>query len=69
MNAESTQLTTYNVYLRLPEVMRRTGLKKTTIYSQIKLGQFPAQIKLGRISVWLERDINALQHQRTQQAA
>ena len=69
MSATAPEPTAYNVYLRLPEVMRRTGLKKTAIYSQIKRGQFPAQIKLGSIAVWLERDINALQDQRTRQAA
>ena len=69
MSAAAPQPNAYSVYLRLPEVMRRTGLKKTAIYSLIKRGQFPAQIKLGRISVWLECDINALQHQRAQQAA
>ena len=68
MSAAALQPNAYNVYLRLPEVIRRTGLKKTAIYSLIKRGQFPSQIKLGRISVWLEHDINALQRQHQTQA-
>ena len=33
--------------LRLPELMVRTGLKKTAIYSAIKRGQLPALWTLG----------------------
>ncbi|WP_206860777.1 helix-turn-helix transcriptional regulator [Lysobacter changpingensis] len=30
-----------DVLLRLPEVMRRVGLKKTAIYERINAGKFP----------------------------
>ena len=44
--------------LRLPTVKARTGLSRTTIYSQISEGIFPKQILLGQRSVgWLESDI------------
>lgn len=33
--------------LRLPEVEKATGLKKSAIYSRIKEGTFPAPICLG----------------------
>lgn len=40
--------------LRLPEVMQRTGLGKTTIYKFIAEGRLPSPIKLGgRSSGWL----------------
>lgn len=46
---------------RLPEVVRRTGLKKSTIYKLIKEGngRFPAPIKIpgSRTSVWDSRAI------------
>lgn len=46
--------------LRLPQVRETTGLSRTTIYSQIKKGLFPAPVKLGeRASGWLEGDICA----------
>ena len=44
--------------LRLPEVMRNTGLARSTIYKMIAEKIFPNQISLGVKSVgWLESDI------------
>jgi prophage regulatory protein len=44
--------------LRLPAVMERTGLSKTTIYDHVRLGTFPAPRKIGpRISAWREDEI------------
>ncbi len=44
--------------LKLPEVERITSLKRSTIYNKIKLGQFPAPLKLTeRSSAWRESQI------------
>ncbi len=44
--------------LRLPAVMARTGLSRSTIYEQIAKRQFPKPIKLGPRAVgWIESDI------------
>ena len=41
--------------IRLHEVESLTGTKKTTIYDLMKLGKFPARIRLhARMSVWSE---------------
>lgn len=49
--------------LRLLEVQRRVGLKKSAIYAGVKDGSFPKPIKLGtgpHCAVgWLEPEINA----------
>ena len=46
-------------FLRMPEVEKTTGLKKSTIYLLIKQSQFPSPIKLGgRASGWLLSEIN-----------
>lgn len=46
--------------LRLPEVMARTGLSRSTIYIQIAAGEFPAQVALTARAVgWRESDIEA----------
>ena len=37
--------------LRMPEVVSRTGLSRSTIYQRISEGTFPAQVKLGERSV------------------
>jgi prophage regulatory protein len=45
--------------LRLPEVMKRTGLARSSIYLHISENNFPKQINLGVRSVgWLESEIN-----------
>lgn len=45
--------------VRLPEVKRRTGLSRTTIYRRQAVGTFPSSVKLGENCVgWYERDIN-----------
>jgi prophage regulatory protein len=36
---------------RLPDVLRQTGLSRSTIYEMISRGEFPRQIKLGRRAV------------------
>jgi prophage regulatory protein len=46
--------------LRLPEVISRTGLSRSSIYSAIKARTFPTHISIGVRSVgWLSTDIDA----------
>lgn len=45
--------------LRLPEVMKKTGLSRSTIYAYIDRGEFPKPIKIGLRAVgWHEHEIN-----------
>ncbi|CAM1360801.1 DNA-binding transcriptional activator AlpA [Tenacibaculum litopenaei] len=47
-----------NRILKLPEVIQKTGLSRSTIYAYKKEGIFPESIKLGKRSIgWLEQDI------------
>jgi prophage regulatory protein len=44
--------------MRLKQIIRITGLSRSTIYHYMGLGMFPQSIKLGLRSVgWLESDI------------
>lgn len=44
--------------MKLPDVMRRTALSRTTIYRRISEGTFPRPIPTGANSVrWYESDI------------
>ena len=44
--------------LRLPDVMARTGLSRSSIYLRIANAAFPRSISLGGRAVgWLEKDI------------
>jgi predicted DNA-binding transcriptional regulator AlpA len=38
--------------IRLPEVLRLTGLSKRTVYRRMEEGIFPKPKKDGRISAW-----------------
>lgn len=45
--------------LRLPDLERKVGLKKTQIYGLMASGEFPAAIKLTtRVSGWLEHEVD-----------
>jgi prophage regulatory protein len=45
--------------LRLPEVIRRTGLPRGSIYEQMALGLFPKPISLTFRTVgWLEKEVD-----------
>ena len=51
--------------LRLPDVERLTGLKKSSLYAGMKAGTFPACVRLSvRAVAWRESDIAAWQAQR-----
>ncbi|MEQ1969461.1 AlpA family transcriptional regulator [Xenorhabdus nematophila] len=47
-------------FIKLPEVCRRTGLGKSTVYKYISEGKFPKQIKVGsHASAFVESEIDA----------
>lgn len=46
--------------IRLPDVKRRTGLSRSSIYSFIQSDKFPKPISLGERAVgWLESEISS----------
>ncbi len=46
--------------LRLPDVIKRVGLKRSALYQRASEGTFPKQISLGGRAVgWLESEIDA----------
>ena len=46
-------------FLRLPSVIRRTGLARSTIYRQVAAHQFPAPVKLARRAIgWRTSDVD-----------
>ena len=45
-------------FVRLPEVMARTGLSRSTIYVRVAEGRFPKPVPLGARSVgWIESEL------------
>ncbi|KAB2879759.1 AlpA family transcriptional regulator [bacterium] len=54
-----------NTILRLPTVMKRTGLPKSTLYKMVRAKQFPQPIRLSTRSVgWVEGDVDCWIQQR-----
>ena len=48
-------------YVTLPEVLRRKGGGKSSLYSAIKVGDFPKPIKLGLRRIgWPEHEVDAV---------
>ena len=45
--------------LRLPEVLARTGLSRSTIYVRVDQGRFPKPVSLGARAVgWIESEVD-----------
>lgn len=52
--------------IRLPDVIRRTGLSKSSIYAKEAAGEFPSRVKQGpRTTCWRLDEIIAYIEQRT----
>ena len=46
------------IFIRLPEVIKRTGSRRTSIYEKIAEGTCPAPLKLGpRAVAWVSEEI------------
>ncbi len=43
----------------LEEVIRRTGMKRTSIYLMLKKNGFPSPVKILRASRWAEHEVSA----------
>lgn len=55
-------------FIRLPEVMAKVQLGKTTIYDMIKRGEFPRQVRISRkkalwdlnqVEAWMKEKVDA----------
>jgi len=46
-------------FLRLPDVLARTGLSRSTIYVRLEQGRFPKPVSLGARAVgWIESEVD-----------
>lgn len=44
--------------VRLPEVLKRTGLSRPTIYRSMSAGRFPKSAKIGRVTFWASHELD-----------
>lgn len=55
----------YTRLLRLREVIRRTGLSRTTIYEYVAAGVMPAPVRVSkRVVAWIESEIEQFLRER-----
>jgi prophage regulatory protein len=52
-NASSLRL------LRLPEVLKKTGLAKSTVWRDVARGSFPRPAHVGKVAVFAEHEIDS----------
>jgi len=46
--------------LRLPAVMERTGLKRSTLYKRVREGSFPKPVAIGpQGRAWVDTEVDA----------
>jgi prophage regulatory protein len=57
--AEESRRASGDILIRLPEVMRRVGLTKSSIYARVAQGRFPKPTPDGGVSRWFESEIDA----------
>ena len=56
-------------FLRLPEVMARTGLSRSTIYVRLEQGRFPRPVSLGARAVgWIEAEVDEWMRERIEKS-
>ena len=46
------------VMLRMPDVERKVGMKRATIYAHMKKDTFPKCVKIGGNSAWVEYELD-----------
>lgn len=57
-------------FLRLPEVLHRVGLSRSTLYRMISAGAFPDPVKVtARTSAWPESAVSGWMTERLQHTA
>ena len=68
MEKSNDTIASQNRFIRLPEVLSRTGYGRTTIYRKMEDGSFPRSVKLGgppvdpeafdsRAVAWIENEV------------
>lgn len=59
-SAQSIDSKSHNYLIRCPEVCKRMGVGRSTLYSMIKMGKFPKPVHPSeRISAWFADEVEA----------
>lgn len=61
MNVVTPEIPRVGGFLRLPQVLKLIPVSRSTWWSRVRTGDFPAPVKLGpRMTAWRVEDIRAL---------
>lgn len=53
------------VFLRMPSVVKKTGIPRASVYEMMERGEFPKPVRLSpRAVAWIESEIEAWQRGR-----
>lgn len=61
MNERTQPAATIQRFVRLPEVLEAVGVSERTLYDLMRRGDFPRPAKIGKMSVWVDREIEQWQ--------
>jgi prophage regulatory protein len=50
--------------LRMEQVLEAMPLSRTTFINMVKRGEFPKPIKIGRVCLWIENEVQAFLRQK-----
>lgn len=57
MDDTGTETQQHTQLLKIGEVQQRTQLSRASIYNHVKAGTFPAPVRIGKHSRWLESEL------------
>lgn len=56
-------------FIRLPTVLKRVGLSRSTVYRMIQKSEFPQPIKQGHLSLWVDSQVTDWQKAQIRRSA
>ena len=56
------------VLMRIPQILEIMPISRATFCSMVKKGEFPKPIKIGRLSLWTEEQVQAYMRQKAKEA-
>jgi prophage regulatory protein len=56
-------------FIRLPEVLAAVGVSERTLYDLMRRGIFPKPAKIGKMSVWVDEEVDQWMHARLAERA
>jgi len=56
------------VLMRIPQILEIMPISRATFCSMVKNGEFPKPIKIGRLSLWTQEQVQAYMRQKVKEA-